>query len=386
MYKIQWHQSVQDIPETLWQECFAAPYEGKWWYAALERAGLDRQFEFIYGLVSYNDKAVAIAPAFLMDVPIALVIPSALLPIFNLIGKIFPALLYQRTFFIGSPCSDEGRVGLVHGANAADVFASINKSMQIKADELGASMRVWKDFAQEQQAALVPLLKNDDLFHLVSFPGTSLHLDGKNKNDYIASLKASRRNKIKKKMKQASDAPVYVEILSQPSAAVMEEIFRLFWQTYEKGNTKFEQLNRSFFDEISQYENSHYVILRKNESKEMLSFMLCFKLGDHVVNKFIGIDYSQPKEWFLYFKLWDAAVEWAYSVGATSIQSGQTGYSPKIELGNDMVALSNYCRHKNPMVNFIYKAVSKTINWDTLDPDLASYLKAYPELKPPNLK
>ena len=386
MYKIQWHQSVQDIPETLWQECFAAPYEGKWWYAALERAGLDRQFEFIYGLVSYNDKAVAIAPAFLMDVPIALVIPLALLPIFNLIGKIFPALLYQRTFFIGSPCSDEGRVGLVHGANAADVFASINKSMQIKADELGASMRVWKDFAQEQQAALVPLLKNDDLFHLVSFPGTSLHLDGKNKNDYIASLKASRRNKIKKKMKQASDAPVYVEILSQPSAAVMEEIFRLFWQTYEKGNTKFEQLNRSFFDEISQYENSHYVILRKNESKEMLSFMLCFKLGDHVVNKFIGIDYSQPKEWFLYFKLWDAAVEWAYSVGATSIQSGQTGYSPKIELGNDMVALSNYCRHKNPMVNFIYKAVSKTINWDTLDPDLASYLKAYPELKPPNLK
>jgi hypothetical protein len=386
MYKIQWHQSVQDIPETLWQECFAAPYEGKWWYAALERAGLDRQFEFIYGLVSYNDKAVAIAPAFLMDVPIALVIPTALLPIFNLIGKIFPALLYQRTFFIGSPCSDEGRVGLVHGADAADVFASINKSMQIKADELGASMRVWKDFAQEQQAALVPLLKNDDLFHLVSFPGTSLHLDGKNKNDYIASLKASRRNKIKKKMKQANDAPVYVEILSQPSAAVMEEIFRLFWQTYEKGNTKFEQLNRSFFDEISQYENSHYVILRKNESKEMLSFMLCFKLGDHVVNKFIGIDYSQPKEWFLYFKLWDAAVEWAYSVGATSIQSGQTGYSPKIELGNDMVALSNYCRHENPMVNFIYKAVAKTINWDTLDPDLASYLKAYPELKPPNLK
>ena len=142
------------------------------------------------------------------------------------------------------------------------------------ANELGASMRVWKDFAKEQQASLVPLLINDGLFHLVSFPGTSLHLDGKNKNDYIASLKASRRNKIKKKMKQANEAPVQVEIVSQPSEAVMEEIFSLFWQTYEKGNTKFEQLNRAFFDQISQYENSHYVILRKNESKEMLSFIL----------------------------------------------------------------------------------------------------------------
>lgn len=386
MYKIQWHQSVEDIPEGLWQECFTAPYEGKWWYAALERAGLDAQFKFMYGLVSYNNHAVAIAPAFLMDVPIALVIPPALLPIFNILGKVFPSLLYQRTFFIGSPCSDEGRVGLVDGANSQEIFECINNAMRTKADELGASMRVWKDFSQEQQAALAPLLENDGLFHLISFPGTSLHLDGKNKNDYIASLKASRRNKIKKKMKQANEAPVYVEIVSQPSEAVMDEIFSLFWQTYEKGNTKFEQLNRRFFEEISQYENSYYVILRQNGSEEMLSFMLCFKLGAHVVNKFIGIDYRQPKEWFLYFRLWDAAVEWSYSVGASSIQSGQTGYAPKIELGNDMVALSNYCQHKNPIVNFIYRLVAKTINWDTLDPDLAIYVKAYPELKPTNLK
>ena len=386
MYKVQWHQSVEDIPESIWQESFASPYEGKWWYSALERAGLDEQFKFMYGLVTYNGKPVAIAPAFLMDVPIALVIPPALLPVFNVLGKIFPALLYQRTLFIGSPCSDEGRVGLLPGANAKDVFASVNKAMQIKADELGASMRVWKDFAQEQQSALVPLLKSDGLFHLVSFPGTSLHLDGKNKNDYIASLKASRRNKIKKKMRQANDAPVYVEIISQPSAAVMNEIFSLFWQTYEKGDTKFERLNRAFFGEISQYENSHYVILRKNESNEMLCFMLCFKLGEHVVNKFIGIDYSQPKEWFLYFRLWDAAVEWSYSIGATSIQSGQTSYAPKIELGNDMVPLSNFCQHKNPIVNFVYQLVAKTINWDTLDPDLAIYVTAYPELKPPSLK
>lgn len=386
MYKVEWHQSVEDIPEQLWQECFAAPYEGKWWFAALERAGLDDQFKFMYGLVSYNNKPVGIAPSFLMDVPIALVIPPALLPVFSVLGKIFPSLLYQRTFFIGSPCSDEGRVGFVSGQDVFEIFACINKSMRIQADALGATMRVWKDFAVDQGLALNPLLKDGSLFHLVSFPGTSLGLDGKSKNDYVSSLKASRRNKLKKKMKQANEAPVYVEVITQPSIDVMDEIFGLFWQTYEKGNTKFERLNRQFFNEISRYENSYYVVLRKNNSKEMLSFMLCFRLGEHVVNKFIGIDYRQPKEWFLYFRLWDAAVEWSYSVGATSIQSGQTGYAPKIELGNEMVPLSNYCQHKNSAVNFIYKMVARTINWNTLDPDLAIYVKAYPELKPPNLK
>lgn len=386
MYKIQWHASVDDIPDALWQECFAAPYEGKWWYASLERAGLESQFKFMYGLVTLNNKPVALAPAFLMDVPIALVIPPALLPIFNALGKLFYSMRYQRTFFIGSPCSDEGRVGLVNGANATEIFDVINDAMRTKADELGASMRVWKDFAQEQVFALAPLLKNAGLFHLVSFPGTSLNLEGKSNNDYYESLKPSRRHNLKKKVKRSNLAPVAVEVLSQPNKAVMDEIFSLFWQTYEKGSTKFEKLNRVFFDEISQYDHSHYVILRKKETKEMLAFMLCFELEGHVVNKFIGIDYNQPKEWFLYFRLWDEVVNWCYAIGARSIQSGQTGYQAKILMGNHMVQLNNFCKHKNPIVNLIYRLVAKTINWNTLDPDLAIYVKAYPEFTPANLK
>ena len=171
--------------------------------------------------------------------------------------------------------------------------------------------------------------------------------------------------------------------LQHPNIETMDEIFSLFWQTYEKGDTKFERLNRQFFDLISSYEHTYFVVLRELKSKKILSFMLCFKLGDHVINKFIGIDYAQPKEWFLYFRLWEAAVDWAYSVNAKYIQSGQTGYAPKIELGNDMVSLTNYCKHKNPLIHWIYSKVASTVNWDTLDEDLAIFVKAYPELQPP---
>ena len=381
MYKVEWVDSVADIPAQLWEACFPFPYEGRWWYEALEQAGLQDQFIFKYGVVSENGQLLAIAPAFVMNVPIELVIPPALLPIFKLAGKLFPSLLYQRTFFIGSPCSDEGRVGAVKDANMSLILAAIHQSMLEQAEQLGATMRVWKDFANEHQQAFVKLMEKG-LFHLVSFPGTSLPLEGNTKDDYIASIKSSRRNKLKKKLKQAHDAPVYVEILHRPNDQVLQEIFGLFWQTYEKGNTKFERLNHRFFEILSSYENAHYVILRHKQNHEMVAFMLCFALGDHVINKFIGIDYRQPKEWFLYFKLWDAAVEWSYSVGGKSIQSGQTGYAPKIELGNGMVPLNNYCVHRNSAINFIYRLVAKTINWDTLDEDLAVYVKAYPEFKP----
>lgn len=388
MLRVEWVDSATKISDALWAACFAAPFEGRWWYMALEQAGLQDQFAFVYGVVYAKgqngelDTAIAIAPAFVMNVPISLVVPPALLPVVQLFSKVMPSLLYQRTFFIGSPCSDEGRVGMMEGIDVAPVLEVVNQAMQMYADEIKAPMRVWKDFSNQHQPAFAKLLPKAGLFRLVSFPGTEVKLAGQNSDGYLGSLKASRRNKLKKKLKQAAQAPVDVEVVQQPDTAMMDEIFALFWQTYEKGDTKFERLNRTFFDLITQYEHATYVMLRDRNTRKIVSFMLCFQLGEHVINKFIGIDYRQPKEWFLYFRLWEAAVAWSYSVGATVIQSGQTGYAPKIELGNDMIALTNYCRHHNPIVHWVYAAVARTVNWDTLDDDLAIYAKAYPEHVP----
>lgn len=383
-FTLQWLTSESEIAPALWEECFPAPFEGHWWYQALEHCGIEDQFTFLYGLVLENERPVAIAPAFLMDVPIRLVVPPALLPVFNVLGKVMPSALYQRTLFIGSPCSDEGRVGMVQGVDRLAVLRCVNDALLAKSKEFAAPMRVWKDFPAEYDQELSTIAKEAKLFRLVSFPGAAVKLGG-SWQGYLSSLKSSRRNKLKKKLKQAANAPVDVDIVQQPDDKTMSELFALFWQTYEKGTTKFERLNRKFFDLISAHPNAYYVVLRSRENGKVLAFMLCFALGKHIINKFIGIDYSQPKEWFLYFRLWEAAVEWSASMGAESIQSGQTGYAPKIELGHTMVPLTNYCTHSNPLVHWVFATVAKTINWDTLDEDLAEYVKAYPEQKPNNI-
>ena len=114
----------------------------------------------------------------------------------------------------------------------------------------------------------------------------------------------------------------------------------------------------------------------------MIAFMLCFALGERLVNKFIGIDYARPREWLLYFRLWEAALDWALAQGFRSIQSGQTGYAPKIEMGHGLVPLTNFCRHRNPLIHYIYAAVARRISWQTLDDDLARHLKAHPKEAP----
>jgi len=379
-YTVNWVDSESEIAPELWQAYFPAPYEGHWWYQVMERCGIQDQFTFLYAVVSDSSGTIAIAPAFVMNVPMRLVLPPAILPLANLIGHIVPSALYQRTLFIGSPCSDEGHVGMLDGVNRLAVLSSIELAMVSKAKQLHASMRVWKDFPQQYAIDFTSL--NAHLFKVVSFPGTSVELPDATKEGYLATLKSSRRNKLKKKLRLAAESPVDVEVIQQPDSEILNELFNLFWQTYEKGGTKFERLNRKFFDLIAAETNSHFVILREQSNGKIVAFMLCFALGDQVINKFIGIDYQQPKEWFLYFKLWEAAVDWAAGIGAKSIQSGQTGYAPKIELGNQLVPLTNYCAHLNPVINWVYAKIAKTINWDTLDADLAVYLKAYPDEKP----
>ena len=170
-----------------------------------------------------------------------------------------------------------------------------------------------------------------------------------------------------------------VEIVQAPDRQMLDELFGLFRQTYEKATTRFEKLNRRFFAILAAQPLAYFIVLKEETSNAMVAFMLCFELGPKIINKFIGIDYRKPREWLLYFRLWDAAVDWALSRGAMSIQSGQTGYAPKIETGHRLVPLVNYCAHRNQVIHSLAGAFASRIDWSTLDDDLARHIRAHPE-------
>ncbi|MEI6729932.1 MAG: GNAT family N-acetyltransferase [Pseudomonadota bacterium] len=345
------------------------------WYNALEESKLEDQFQFLYGVVHSDGVAVAIAPAFVMNVPISQVVPQELLPIFNLLGKIIPSLLYQRTFFIGSPCSDEGTVGMIAGSDSYRILDFVQKNMSEKAKELNCPMFVWKDFPVSYNEGLSKIAVKHGLFKMVGFPGTHLHFKG----DYLSSLKSSHRYNLKKKLRISKEkVTIETSFIQNPDTDTLDQIFALFRQTYEKATIRFENLNHLFFKNIAKSDNSYFTILRDQKNGEMLAFMLCFVFEKHLINKFIGLDYKRPKDWFLYFRLWEATLKYSSELDINSIQSGQTGYKPKLELGNKLIELTHYCRHSNPIINLIYKIFAAKVSWSTLEEDLAIHIKAHP--------
>jgi hypothetical protein len=271
-------------------------------------------------------------------------------------------------------------VGLIAGVRLSEVAPFLHQAVLARAKALRADMIIWKDFCELDAQVLVPLAKSYGMFKVPSYPGTRLNIPPGGMDDYYRGLKSSRRHNLKKKIRRSKERiDLRAEVMQEPSSEALDQIFDLFQQTYEKGETKFERLNRRFFELIAGSTDSYFVILRSCETEQIVAFMLCFRLGSRVVNKFIGLDYQIANKTHLYFRLWEVALEWAVCSGASEFQSGQTGYSAKIEIGHELVPLTNFCRHRQPLIHKVYELVASTISWSTLDDGLATHLKAHPE-------
>ncbi|CEG57370.1 peptidogalycan biosysnthesis protein [Legionella fallonii] len=374
-FKIIWVNSADDIDSTLWNECFSKDIEGYWWYKTLEQSKLDDQFQFLYGVLLQNKIPIGIVPCFIMAVPIELVLPDFISSIVRKIGQYIPSFLHQRTLFIGSPCIDEGHIGIKPGLNLNTLVPIINEACEQRAKESHTPLLVWKDFSNDYSSALSQLTSDYGMIKAISFPGTTLHLDKFNSYEsYLNSLSGMHRHNFKKHVSKSKNLiELDTTIVTMPDDVLIDEIFDLFWGTYLKGKTKFEQLNKTFFINISRLPTSIYIILRDQKTNKLVAFMLCFRLNSKIINKFIGIDYTQPKETSLYYRLWEEAVTWAIKSGVNELQSGQTGYSIKMRTGNELVPLFNYIKHRNIFINWIFKLIAKHINWATLDEDLKPY-------------
>jgi Acetyltransferase (GNAT) domain len=379
-YEVEFLRKVSQIPDDLWDSCFQLPgegrfwCEGRWWYEGLERSNLDEQFTFFYGLIKHLGCPVGIAPVFAMDIPVEQVAPQEFLRLLRLIGKIVPSVLSQRTIFVGSPILDESRVGLIPHVNRRAALLAFQIALEAKASELGASLIVWKDFPESWSADINWLSHQRRLFRVVSLPNTVVELPSHSKEDYFATMKSSRRQNLKNKLKRSRErVDLSMEIVQRPDAKTLDDIFGLFWQTYEKSTSKFERLNRKFFEIFAETQSALFIILREKVTGEMVAFRLCFDMGKRLISLFIGMDYTKPKEWLLFFRLWEAAVDVALSRGFTAIVSGRSSYEVKIETGHKLVPLNNYCRHSNILLHTIYRLVAKRVDWASLDGALARF-------------
>ncbi len=377
---VEFAETERNIPDDLWAACFTPQQEGRWWCRLAENAGLEKQFRIFYAVVRRNGEPAGIVPMFTMELSLDFIVPDGMVPLLAGIGKMFPNLSQPKILFIGSPCADEGIMGFLPSVDRRAALLCVQEAIETEAPKRGAGLILWKDFPESYDADFAWLSERKGLFRMTSFPGTVIDFASANKADYFAGMKGSRRYNLRQKLRDsARHLDAEIEIIQRPERAVLDAIFKLFVQTRDKADTQFEQLDLKFFEQAALEPTAYFILVRERATLDIVAFMLCFDLGGVVINKYVGLDYSRPKEWYLLFRLADAAIDWTLARGGRALQSGQTGYFAKISQRHRLVPLTIHGKHLNPAFHWICKLVTRRVRWATLDDDLAVYVKAHPD-------
>jgi hypothetical protein len=232
-----------------------------------------------------------------------------------------------RIACIGHPCAPFGRID---GETTPELIEQVFAILKTR-----APIVAMKGFG--------PDLALPDFVRVAGMPVAILQV----RDDFWQALKSHRRNDFRRKLKFASKVR-FDEVEGLP-AQHLEQVYRLYLNTYGKANVRFERLSLSYFEATADL--SRYLLAFLNE--QLVGFFQLIRKGRTMVVFYIGLDYKVATEHAVYFALNLKAVDIAIANGCDKIEFGETNYTFKKNMGCDLIDTWLYYLHRNPFANWL---------------------------------
>ena len=366
-YKI--YDSIDKIDKKDWDAVFGDIPESYPFYKTLGNSELT-EFSFYYLVICRNNEVVLIAPLFSADFNLDIAVEGMPSKVIKLIRKIFPRLLIFKTLFCGSPFGEYGILGIRRDfLDAPQLISQLLVGINDLADKIKASLVIFKDFLKES-APLLDVLSRQGFLKVESFPTVLLGLNFSSFEQYLKSLGSSTRKNLNKKLKQAySRGKIEVKVVEEVGSQI-DQIIKLYENTYHGGSTKFERLTKKFFLQVSEDLHPHTRFFLYYVDGSLAAFNLCFIYKDLLIDKFIGFNYDISNHYNLYFVSWAYNIKWCIDNSLRYYHPGQTDYEPKIRLGGKLIPLYAYLKHKNAFFNLLLKVLVLLLKPENFDEDI----------------
>jgi predicted N-acyltransferase len=354
--------TISSIKKEDWDAFFGNCPEGYWFYETLEQSRL-AEFSFHYLLAYRQERLTAILPFFTADFSADTVLEPGARKLVGAVRAVAPRFLVFKTLFCGSPFGEQGLLGLA--ADVCDKEAMVQAmARELKAicKRRGLALLIFKDFS-DADTPVLDLLHGQGFFKTDSFPSAIIDLPYKTFDDYLASLGNGARKDLRRKLKKARAAGALTTQVVESVDEIIDDIYRLYMNTYNAGATKFEKLTKEFFLKAAEKAGPGCRYFLYYINGKLAAFNLCFVHGDLLIDKFIGFDYDIARQYSLYFVSWCVNIQWCIENGITGYQVGQTDYDPKTYLGCRLVPLYAYVRHTSGIVNRFLQVLAKFLNF-----------------------
>jgi hypothetical protein len=292
------------------------------------------------------------------------------------IRKVAPWFLRLPMMMIG--CSaGEGDIAadLVTGGISWTVDA-LQESLPKVAKALGALMIVFKDYPKSYRSSL-DRLSTAGFTRVPSMPATGLDLDFQDFEDYLSrKLSHAMRKNLRRKFRKAAAGPPITFEVCTDIRSNLDEILPLYRAVYERAAQKFEELNSSYFSQLSQemQDRSRFFVWR--QGNKIVGFASCIVHDSVLRDNYIGLDYSIAFDQHLYFVTWRDTVSWAMANGYRHYHSAPLNYDPKLHFRMDLEPLDLYVRATNPSFNLILRRLLPVLEPTRYDPVLQKFPNA----------
>lgn len=340
---------ASDIPAHCWGqgiagECFDARY-----YQIIEQT-LQQGFRYCYAIVHNSEsRAWAVQPFFLVDQDLAMGLPESGRVLLGGVRRYFPRFLRSTMLMVGC-AAGEGALD----CNEAWAIDLLQDALEGYAKEVRASLLLLKDFPASTREALSPL-RSRGYQRVPSMPGARLSLEDGDFETYMQRcLSRVYRKGLRRKFREC-DRLGGVEMEEvRDVTSVVDEIYPLYRQTFDRSKFRFEELTPAYFCQIAEKMGDRARLFVWRYKGRAVAFSLCMVHEGVLYDMNIGLDYTVALHLHLYFITWRDIVSWAMERGLKSYYTGPLNYDPKLHFRLHLAPLDLYVRHRSRWVNPLF--------------------------------
>lgn len=364
--------SLEGIERREWDTCFPGNPEGYDYLMAVEKSGL-AGFSWRYVIIREAGMLLAAMPAFLCDYALETTLPRGRLHVWiDRIRSIYPGFLKLRLACLGSPCTENGAIGLhpfVGSARRAVLLERLLEGFEAMARAEGSSLYALKDMPMPLEPALADVLARRGYVETGGMPTASRAIDFASIEDYLGSLSAGTRKDMRRKLRAASS----VKIERITTLGDLEERFmELYRQTRARSEWQFEDLTAGYFVGILERMPERAFCTVYSVDGEALAFNFLLRDDGRLVDKFFCMDAARGRPYNLYYLSWFENLRYCLENGLDRYQSGQAYYANKVRLGSQLTENLMLFRHTNPLIHAILRRVAPFLAGDDGAPEGAA--------------
>lgn len=320
---------------------------------------------------SAQGEVVGASPVFRTTYRLDTSLPLALRRPVGWIERLFPRMVTVPLLGIGSPVMDRCSVGFQAGASVADrvrTFSTMVEALEGAAHSSGVGLVAVKDFGDGEAGWSAEVLRSRGYSKMASLPVAALDLPFANVDEYLASLSASVRQDLRRKVRKSAASVRFTECSGV--TGIEAELAHLYEET--RTNAKGDYGN---FDALSPRYVEHVLDTARDGARVLLgwvgdtlaSYSLMLVGPDCAYAHQIGMRYPLARENNLYFLNWLAAVRFCIERGIRRLEFGQTSYPLKVRLGCRLEPSWIYFRHRLRPVNAALGYAAPMFGFDRME-------------------